>query len=379
MHFEFVPRIEDLPAAEWDRLSGAEEPFLRYAFLSALERHGAASERTGWIPDHAILRDDTGRLVAASPGYLKFHSWGEFVFDWAWADAWERLGRAYYPKWVCAVPFTPATGPRVLVAPDAPEGAGADLVIRTIEALDARGLSGGHWLFPRGASEGALADAGLLARSGCQYHWLNAGWPDMEAFLAALRSRRRKEIRRERRRVGELGFTFTVTTGAAVPESSWAHFHAGYRTTFAMHGNIPVLTLDFFHEVAERLGDAVVLIEGWHEGAPVASALCFQGPDALYGRYWASTVEADGVHFETCYYQGIEHCLRHGLSRYEPGAQGEHKVPRGFRPTETRSWHHLSARDLQPLVGDFLQRERRAVHQRMDALRTHLPYRADNE
>lgn len=377
MSVTFISGMDGVAASAWEALDGAAEPFLSHAFLAALEHHQAASAATGWRPCHALLREPDGALLAACPGYLKDHSWGEFVFDWMWANASERLGEPYYPKWVCAVPFTPATGPRLLTRADAPAGTRRRLVEGIREWIDEHGLSSGHWLFPRDDEHDPLRNAGLVRRLGCQYHWINQGWSSWEAFLAALRSRRRKEIRRERRQVAEQGFRLTTHHGSTIPEDSWRAFHEGYCTTFLIHGNMPVLSLAFFREIARRLGDAVVMFEARHEGRPVAAALCFRSHDTLYGRYWAATVEAEGLHFEACYYQGIEYCIEHGLQRFEPGAQGEHKIPRGFRPVPTYSWHHVRHPVLRQAVQEYAEREEAVIAERMRSLDHHHPFHRD--
>lgn len=377
MELHAIPRIEDVPQADWNRLQGARNPFLRHEFLAALERHGAVAPDTGWVPQHLALYDD-GELVAAAPAYLKSHSWGEFVFDFAWADAYARHGLEYYPKLVVAVPYSPVNGPRMLLAPDRPAAPLRRALADGAGALAARrSLSSVHWLFAEPADAEALAAAGYQLRLGCQYHWTNPGYSDFNAFLAGLTSKKRKNIRRERRRVAEAGIVLRTVHGDEADAALWAQLHGFYAKTFREHGNLPLISRRCFTEIGEHLGDRVVLFVAEAAGEPVAGAICLRSDDTLYGRYWGCREEIDGLHFETCYYQGIDYCIRHGLRRFEPGAQGEHKVARGFLPTLTRSAHHLADPRFGAAIGDFLARERRAVEGYAAALTMEGPYRGE--
>jgi len=375
MELHAVARIEDIPRADWNRLRGTHNPFLRHEFLAALEYHGAVAPETGWAPQHLALFDD-GELVGAAPAYLKSHSWGEFVFDFAWADAYARHGLEYYPKLVVAVPYSPVNGPRMLLAPDRPAAALRRALADGASALAGQlGLSSVHWLFTEPADAEALTAAGYQLRLGCQYHWTNPGYADFDTFLAGLTSKKRKNIRRERRRVAEAGIVMRTVHGDAADAGLWERLHGFYAKTFQEHGNLPLISRRCFQAIGEHLGDRVVLFVAEAAGEPVAGAICLRSDDTLYGRYWGCRDEIDGLHFETCYYQGIDYCIRHGLLRFEPGAQGEHKVARGFLPTLTRSAHHLDDPRFRAAIGDFLARERRAVEDYADALTMEGPYR----
>ncbi len=366
-------------AAAWDALTGGREPFLRHAFLEGLERHECLGRRYGWFPQHVLIFD-AGTLVAAAPCYAKTNNYGEFVFDWAWQAAWERHGQPYYPKLVISVPYTPATGPRLLVHPDAAEP--ELLQQRLLEAAASRGselgASGVHLLFPP-ESEAALAAAsGLLRRTGCQYHWHNRGYADFEGFLEALSSKKRKNVKRERRRVAEQDIVFRTLTGATADPEDWARFHRFYEDTFEKHMGIPTLSEAFFVGTAAALGPQVVLFEARREDQTIAAALCYRSHDTLYGRFWGCSADLPDLHFETCYYQGIEFCIREGLSRFEPGAQGEHKIPRGFLPVPTASAHAVLTPGFRSSVQDFCERETTMMEAQCANLMQRSPYRQED-
>ncbi|AGA34568.1 hypothetical protein TVNIR_2931 [Thioalkalivibrio nitratireducens DSM 14787] len=377
LRVEVRDMLDAVDPGAWDALTHGREPFLRLAFLEGLERHGCLGRRFGWFPQHLLaFREDA--LVGAAPCYAKTNNYGEFVFDWAWQTAWERQGQPYYPKLVISVPYTPATGPRLLVHPDE---ADPDAVRRRLlQTATARGVelgaSGVHLLFPT-AAEAALADqAGLVRRTGCQYHWHNRGYADFDSFLAALSTKKRKNIRRERRRVAEQGIEFRTLTGTTAEPEDWARFHRFYVDTFEKHMGIPTLSEGFFVGTAAALGDQVILFEAHLGGQPVAGALCYRSHDSLYGRFWGCVDDLPDLHFETCYYQGIEFCIREGLARFEPGAQGEHKIPRGFLPTPTTSAHAILTPGFGAAVQDFCLRERRMMEAQCASLMEHSPYRS---
>ncbi|WP_052383900.1 GNAT family N-acetyltransferase [Litchfieldella xinjiangensis] len=365
--------IDDVSAEVWDGLVGHAYPFLRHAFLHALEASGAASSRSGWVPYHLTLWQQD-RLVGAMPHYRKAHSYGEYVFDWAWADAWQRAGGDYYPKGLSAIPFTPAPGPRLVLDP------GVDPVeARQImaEAWSSDDVSSWHLLFAedREIDTWRSACPQLIERHGVQFQWHDDAYGDFEGFLAALTSKRRKEIRRERRRVADQGLTLTRRVGNEITSADLAHFYRCYQMTYLERGQQGYLNLDFFGRLLATMPETLVLIQGWHASRPVAAALCFQGQDTLYGRYWGSEVEADCLHFEACYYQGIEYCLAQGLSHFDPGTQGEHKLARGFAPRRLRSLHYLADPGLRHAVARFCAEERQylvAYHQELSAS---LPYK----
>ena len=368
--------LTEFPAAEWNALTGTANPFLRHEFLAGLEATGSLSAEVGWQPYHLLLHDASG-LAAAVPGYLKGHSWGEFVFDWAWADAYERHGLPYYPKLVHAVPYTPATGPRVLHRADIGSDTAVAAAAEASRSVAARQrLSSAHWLFPEPAQAEHLAAQDLLSRRGCQFHWHNhPDYRDFQDFLDTLTSKRRKSIRRERRQTAEAGVEMTVRSGREITDGDWQAFHAFYRQTFHEHGNVPLLTLPFFRHCSETLGDAVIMVQARRDGALIGAALLFRSDDALYGRYWGSAEEVPGMHFETCYYQGIDYCIAHGLQRFEPGAQGEHKISRGFLPVATHSRHWIAEPAFRDAIADFLRRETSLIEAYMAEMQQHSPYR----
>ncbi|MDZ7809787.1 MAG: GNAT family N-acetyltransferase [Arhodomonas sp.] len=310
------------------------------------------------------------------PAYLKDHSSGEFVFDFAWADAHARHGLDYYPKLVVAIPWTPATGPRVLTRPGVDASRLERLLLEAArEHADATGLSSVHWLFLPEAATAGGAEAGYLHRLGCQFHWHNRSYPDFAAFLADLTAKKRKNIRRERRLVEQAGIRLRVLHGDEADAALCADLHRFYRNTFRERGNVPVLSRECFRALGERLRRRMVLFVAERGDRPVAGAICFRDAGTLYGRYWGGDEAIDCLHFETCYYQGIEYCIREGLQRFEPGAQGEHKVPRGFLPVLTHSLHHLREPAFHRAVADFLARERPAVKAYAEELTMAGPYR----
>jgi len=370
--------LGEVEPAAWDALTGGREPFLRHAFLEGLERHGCLGRRYGWFPQHVLLfRDDV--LVAAAPCYAKTNNYGEFVFDWAWQAAWERHGQPYYPKLVISVPYTPAAGPRLLVRPGA--GDIKTLQRRLLEAAISRGqelgASGVHLLFPPEPEAALAAEAGLVRRTGCQYHWHNRGYADFDGFLEALSSKKRKNVKRERRRVREQGIEFRALTGASAGPEDWTRFHRFYQDTFERHMGIPTLSEEFFAATAAALGPQVVLFEALQGSETIAAALCYRSDDTLYGRFWGCSQDLPDLHFETCYYQGIEYCIREGLARFEPGAQGEHKIPRGFLPVPTASAHAVLTPGFRASVQDFCLRETQTMQAQCAQLMQHSPYRQE--
>jgi predicted N-acyltransferase len=364
--------IEQIDAAAWNRLAGVDQPFLRHEFLAALERHGAVGGDSGWHP-RLLTLEESGRLVGAIPMYLKEHSFGEFVFDWAWAAAYERSGRSYYPKLVVAVPYTPVTGRRLLCADDA---ATRDRLIDAalLYARDT-GVSSLHWLFTAPDEAAGLQRRGLLLRTGCQFHWHNRNYADFDDYLARFAARHRKKVRSERRAVREQGVKVEVLQGGAADSATWDCFYRFYLATFEKKGNQAPLSPGFFREIGARLGDRLLLIMARHAGDCVAGALFYTGGDALYGRHWGSTGEFRQLHFELCYYAAIDYCIARGLRRFEAGAQGEYKVRRGFEPAPTHSLHWLGDMRFQAAVGDFLVREGRAMENYLREMQNQLPFK----
>ena len=348
--------VGEVPAAEWDALTGGN-PFLSYAFLTALEDSGSVGPGTGWTPAPIAINGADGRLAAALPAYLKGHSQGEYVFDHAWADAWHRAGGNYYPKLQIAVPFTPATGPRLLLGDPA---LGTPLLRAAEQLCAANGLSSAHATFIAPEQVPLFEAAGWLLRSDIQFHWENRGYASFEDFLSALSSRKRKDIRKERA-AAQAGVEIRHVTGPDLSEEHWDAFWHFYQDTGARKWGRPYLTREAFSLLGQRMADRILLILALVDGQPVAGALNFIGPDALYGRYWGAAVDKPFLHFELCYYQAIDAAIRLGLDRVEAGAQGGHKLARGYEPVETRSAHYIVHPGFREAVADFLDRERRGV------------------
>jgi len=372
MRLRHIGRIAEVPAADWDALFATDYPFVRHAFLDALERHGCVGGGGGWEPCHLLAEDATGRLVGAAPLYAKTHSWGEFVFDFGWAEASHRIGRRYYPKLVCAIPFTPSTGPR-LGTRDEP------VRQRMVQALAVLGqgheFSSLHVLFPPTEELGPLSAAGLLSRHDIQFHWFNRGESGFEAFLGGLRSDKRRKIRQERQHVARAGLRFEWRPGEELDESLWQQVYLLYANTYEERGQAPYLTLPFLQDYGGRPGTPLRLALAWDGPRLVAVAICVEGGSTLYGRHWGAAERYHALHFETCYYQGIEYCLRQGLQRYDAGTQGEHKLARGFLPVQTHSVHALADERLRAAVATHLQRERAFVESRHAELWRHVPYK----
>lgn len=382
MHARTIDSISSIEASDWDRLNRGDYPFARHAFLEGLERTGCVRPETGWQPCHMLVYEDGSRdaPVGAAPLYLKSHSWGEYVFDWAWADAYERAGLPYYPKLLCAIPFTPATGPRLLVSPTAgdPDEVRRALIRAIIQHAQDLDISSVHWLFTDDPDTRALEAEGLLRRTGNQFHWSNRGYRDFDDFLAGLTSKRRKQIRRERRQVADAGIAVEMIEGRDLEPRHWDAMYGFYQNTILERGAIPYLSREFFGHLAERMtGQTLIAAARDQRGDLVAGALYLQGGDTLYGRYWGANGFYEGLHFEACYYQPIEYCVRHGLERFEAGAQGEHKLTRGLVPTPTCSAHWLAHPRFADAVREFLDAETRQVERYAAVLGDHSPFRRD--
>ena len=370
--------IANLPAAEWNELSGSDYPFLRHEFLLAAEQSGSVSPDAGWHPCHLSLYDDTNRLRAALPLYQKDHSWGEFVFDWAWAQAYAQAGLAYYPKLVSAVPFTPAPSSRLLLRENEDPEAASVLLQAAIQLADERNCSSLHILFPEASELPMLRDAGLRLRKDCQFHWHNDGYGDFDDFLATFSSAKRKKTRRDRRRVAEAGITFRRLRGSDLDAETWQVIYRLISMTFMRRGSLPYFSMDFFVEISRSLPDSIFVILAEHQGKPIAAAVFFESQRVLYGRYWGSDGHYDALHFETCYYQGIDYCIDTGKQLFEPGTQGEHKVSRGFVPVSTWSAHWLKQAEFFSAIGEYLDEERRHVERYMRAVDSHSPYKSQD-
>lgn len=368
--FRVFDSIAEITPQDWNRLAGTQ-PFLQHAFLRALEDTECASLETGWIPQHMTLWLGT-YLVAAMPMYVKHHSYGEYVFDWSWADAYERSGLSYYPKLLSAIPFTPVAGTRLLAENDACRKL---LVIAAINYAKNAGLSSFHCLFPSEEERSVFAAEGLLIREGVQFHWENPGYADFDAFLADMSHDKRKKIRQERRKVAEAGIVFRHLGGDAITEKEWAFFYDCYINTYVQHRSRPYLTLEFFLKLGHAMPNNVLLILGSRDGRDVAAALNIYDHEALYGRYWGAQEYIPGLHFETCYYQAIAFCIERGIRIFEGGAQGEHKLARGLLPRPTYSAHWLAHPGFYEAIEEFLVRESRHMQTYMDELNEHNPFK----
>ncbi|WP_218563896.1 GNAT family N-acetyltransferase [Marinospirillum perlucidum] len=386
--------MTSLDPAAWQRLNPEGYPFLRHEFLTALETSGSVSPEKGWQPYHwTCWRGD--KLVAFLPCYIKYHSRGEYVFDFQWAEAYRHFpdpvtgqpGRDYYPKLLTAVPFTPVEGPRLLVDAGEDREEILQLLLKSIqeevtEPQLVKSLSGWHLLFPEAEQADALQslDSGrLLKRSSCQFHWFNAGYESFDAFLAVLKSKRRKEIRRERRKVADQGLELKAVSGQAITRVMLQQFYQFYRMTYYLHGQLPYLSEDFFLQLLESMPESLMLVLAEKEGEALAGALFFQDDKNLYGRYWGSLVEADALHFEACYYQGIEYAIKQGLEHFDPGTQGEHKLTRGFEPCLMTSLHWLPDANFSRAVADFLRREDEAIREYREEAASLLPYSINHQ
>jgi uncharacterized protein len=365
---EFRTSIDELEAREWNALAADGSPFVRHEFLAALEHTGCVGPGSGWQPRYLAIHDGGG-LAAAAAAYVKTHSYGEFVFDFAWAQAYERLGRRYYPKLTLATPFTPATGPRLLVRPDLDHARFAGRLLAALERDTAvLGLSGVHALFLDAAAKTACAQRGWLLRRDCQFHWTNRGYASFDAYLESFTAEKRKKARRERRRVAEAGVRFETRFGGELDEPLIECIYALHRDTFLRHGHEPYLTPGFFREVARRLPQSLMVKLAVHGRSVVAAAIFFWSPQALYGRYWGAAADYHSLHFEACYHQGIEFCI-------ERGTQGEHKVSRGFEPSITWSAHYIADRQFRQAIAAYLEREGAAVESYADEVQEHVPFR----
>ncbi|MBV9249817.1 MAG: N-acetyltransferase [Acetobacteraceae bacterium] len=367
-------RVAEIASAEWDACADRGNPFVSHAFLSAIEDSGSASARTGWLPQHAVLRAEDDRIVAVAPMYAKSHSYGEYVFDHGWAHALERAGGSYYPKLQVAVPFSPVPGPRLLRHPDAyaPVSALASAFQQACRSLN---LSSVHVTFCTEEEWRGLGEAGWLRRLGMQFHWENEGYSSFDDFLSALSSRKRKVLRRERRDANAAGLTFRTLTGAEITEGHWDAFYRFYRSTVDRKWGSAYLTRPFFSMLGGRLGDRVVLMLAENAGKPVAGALNLAGDEALYGRNWGCRGDWPFLHFELCYYRAIDWAIEHGLKRVEAGAQGRHKIQRGYLPKPTFSAHWIAHAGLRRAVANFLDDERPGIVADMVALSEQSPFR----
>ncbi len=371
--------IAEIPAAQWDACAGDANPSVSHAFLNALEESGSASPRTGWTPQHLSLSGPAGTTLGVVPLYAKTHSYGEYVFDYGWADAYERAGGRYYPKLLSAVPFTPVPGPRLLLRPQAPASARAYLVAAMVELAARRRVSSLHVNFPDAADARALTEAGFLQRMGQQFHWTNDGYHDFDDYLAALNSRKRKAIKKERREALAQGLEIDVLTGTDLQTRHWNAFYEFYLATSDRKWGSAYLTRRFFKLVGERMPEKIVLVMARRGDKYVAGALNLLGSDTIYGRNWGGYGNYKFLHFECCYYRAIEFAITHRLKRVEAGAQGPHKLQRGYLPVPTYSAHWIPDPGFRAAVAQFLERERDMVEHKIDRLAEFSPFRHEEK
>jgi len=372
-----VGSLGEVEAAAWDRCAGGANPFVGHAFLNLLEETDCVGAKSGWLPQHVLLEDASGRLLGAAPAYLKSHSYGEYVFDHGWADAYERAGGRYYPKLQVSVPFTPVPGPRLLVPPG-PDQKRHRLALLSglVEVARALEASSVHVTFADPDEAAVMEGAGLLMRHGCQYHWFNRGYATFDDFLAALASRKRKQIKKERAQVAASGIEVRPVHGGEMKPREWDAFFKFYVDTYDRKWGYPYLTRDFFGRLGRELGDAVVMMLATKNGATVAGALNLCGADAIFGRNWGAAGDFPCLHFEACYYQAIDYAIAHKLARVEAGTQGPHKVQRGYEPVRTYSGHWIGDPRLKSAIAQFLDRERRAIAHEIAAMAEHTPFRS---
>lgn len=376
MQMTFLEGLHQITAARWNALCPLDYPFIRHEFLSALETSNSVSITQGWRPQHLTV-EENGELIAAIPLYVKSHSYGEYVFDWAWADAYKRYGLSYYPKLISAIPFTPCTGARLLIAN---ENRRVELLPLMIAAIKTHAqtlhASSWHCLFPNEDVSTQLIATGTVQRIGCQFHWFNRNYKDWNDFVATMNSRKRKNINKERHNVYDQGIQFLVKEGHSITEEDWSLFYRLYCNTYLKRsGHTGYLTEDFFRLLNQYCSDAVVMILAQHNNTTIAASLYFKDSTTLYGRYWGCVEEYAFLHFETCYYQGIEYAIKQGLQRFDGGAQGEHKIQRGFEPIITYSNHWLARDDFQQAISNFTEQEAKAIYVYQQDAKHYLPFK----
>ena len=377
MRIKVLHGISEVAASDWNALAGASQPFLRHEFIHSLEESGCASPETGWQPCHLLLLDGKDRPTAAMPLYIKSHSRGEFVFDWAWASAYQQAGHDYYPKLLSAVPFTPVTGSRFLVGnrEHRQEEARSLLLAGAVEYGDRLSASSLHCLFPSPEDAEWMAGKGMMLRTDCQFHWKNEGYGNFAEFLGSFSSAKRKKVNRERRRVREAGIVFETLHGGGVTPELWETLYPLYAASYLKRGQYPYLNHDFFERITRSMPESIVLFVARLKGEAIALAICFRSDTALYGRYWGSTGYYHSLHFETCYYQGIDYCIREGLALFDPGVQGEHKLARGFGPETSFSTHWVRHEGFAHALTGYLARERKQVARYMEIAGEHTPFK----
>ncbi len=374
MQCRWLSSIDEIAASDWDALHNGHNPFLQHVFLAALEHNGCVGGDTGWLPNHLVLFHNE-QLLGAMPGYIKLHSHGEFVFDWSWAEASERAGWHYYPKLVSAIPYTPVTGPRFLLSAQADPERSIDLMVgECLRLTQHQSMSSVHWLFPDSQQNALMRHGELAERWDCQFHWHNHDYDDFEGYLAHLTSKRRKQIRKERREAATAPVEIILRHGDELSEAQIKGYHELYCSTYDRKWGFPALTLGFFQELAARMPQQLILILAHRNGRYIAGAHLLRGTNTLYGRNWGCTEHHRSLHFEMCYYQGINYCINQGLAVFEAGAQGEHKIFRGFRPVKVRSRHWIREPALRRAIIEYLGHERKDIDNYIEQISGHEPF-----
>jgi len=377
MQFKIIESLQSIKADDWNRVAGTDYPFTRHEFLLALEQNDCVGEKFGWWPRFVVAYDND-KLVGAVPVYLKDNSYGEFVFDWSWADAYKRAGLDYYPKYVVSIPYTPASGPRILV--DAAHEQQTEIrqgLVQAVQQLaEQSGVSSLHWLFTDARDTVLLKEQGLMLRLGCQFHWTNHEYKNFDDYLQTFSAAKRKKIKRERRRAEEQGIELEVLHGNEMSDEQWQVYHHFYLDTFDRKWGMATLSLGFFKQLGRTMPNNVVVVFAKFQGQYVASAFNIKGEHTLYGRHWGCNADFHSLHFEACYYQGLEYCIKHGLQHFEPGAQGEHKISRGFLPTRTWSAHWIAHPEFKQAITAFCMQEQREMELYIEELNSHSPFKA---
>jgi predicted N-acyltransferase len=375
MHIKQISSMAQVDSTDWNRLAGLGYPFTRHEFLAALEQSGSVCAETGWTPAHCLVMSGN-ELIAAMPLYRKQHSWGEFVFDQQWAQAYRQHGLNYYPKWLTAIPYTPCQGQRLLIKPGIDPLAIVGLLINNIKQLaEQEGISSWHCLFPNPEQLSELRSLGLSIREGVQFQWTNQSYRDFDDFLQTLNAAKRKMLKRERRRVIEQGIDMLRIAGPDISAQQWRVFYEFYTLTYLKRGNQAYLTPAFFQQLAAAMPEQILLVLARKDEKYVGAALSFVGDDSLYGRYWGCYEEYNALHFEACYYQGLDYCIEHGLKRFDSGAQGEHKISRGFQPITTYSAHWIKDPGFAQAIDQFLAREQKAMQAYKEDAAAYLPFK----
>ena len=379
-HLHFIKSIKVLDSVIWNQLTGESYPFLRYEFLLALEETQCTTADSGWQPFHLIVESQQAgqdnKVIALMPLYLKTNSTGEYVFDWSWADAYQQHGIQYYPKLVSAIPFTPSAGPRICVDAQYDHAEITSLIANWIpQQARELNLSSWHMLFPDKALSDTLQEQNIQQRTACQYQWFNHNFNDFDAFLETFSSRKRKNIKKERVKIKDMGIEFKILEGHEITSEQWQHFYTFYQNTYFIRGRQPYLSKEFFVQLGQTMPDSLLLVMAIKDDKDIAAALSFKGADTFYGRYWGCSEEYQFLHFETCYYQGIEYCIKHDLKRFDSGAQGEHKIQRGFEPVLTYSNHWIAHPQFSQAIANFLDEEAGYIKNYIAQVRATLPFK----